>query len=109
MKPRLLVPKAVNRRLVALPKIVAVVLRRLVPIHPFRAARPHPRSRAIHFARVLHLLLAVRHDDAIVVLSVLQIVLSQYRITRRLGIARKRQVLLGDVRRRATNLNVWSV
>lgn len=52
---------------------------------------------------VLHLLLAVGHDDAIVVLGVLQIVLCQHRVSGRQSIARQLHVFLGDMRRRAAD------
>jgi hypothetical protein len=54
-------------------------------------------------------LLAVSHDDAAVVFRVLQIVLGQDRISGRLGIARKRDVLLRDVCRSAPDLHVRAV
>jgi hypothetical protein len=56
----------------------------------------------------LHLI-TVRHDDAAVVLGVLEIVLRQNRITRRLGVAREREILLGDMRRGSSHLHVWTV
>jgi hypothetical protein len=51
-------------------------------------------------------LLAARHDDAVVVLGVLQIVLGQHRVAGGGSIARERQVLLGNVRGCAADLHV---
>jgi hypothetical protein len=55
-------------------------------------------ATAVHpgFVRLIELV-AVGHDDAVVMLGVLQIVLSQHRVSRRLGIARQRQVFLRNV------------
>jgi hypothetical protein len=54
-------------------------------------------------------LLAVGHDDAIVVLSMLEIVLSQNRVTRRLGIPCQRHVFFGNVSGRAAQLHIRTV
>ena len=59
-------------------------------------------------ARLLQLL-TIRHDDAVVVLGVLEIVLSQDRIARGLGIAGERQIFLGDVRGRTPDLDVGTI
>jgi hypothetical protein len=42
-------------------------------------------------------------------LSVLQIIFGQHRITRRLSVARQRQIFLRDMRRRATDFHFGSV
>jgi hypothetical protein len=65
---------------------------------------------AIHvLAGLLHRLLAERHDDAVIVFCVLQIILSQHGITGRLRIARQRHIFLGDVRGGAPYLHVGTV
>ncbi len=64
---------------------------------------------ALIFGLVLRLLLAIGHDDAVIVLCVLQIVLRQNRITRSKCIARQRHVLFGDVRGGAPNFHIWTV
>ena len=56
-------------------------------------------AAAVHTLARLIELLAVGHDDAAVVLGMLQIVLGQHRVSARLGLARQRDVLLGDMRR----------
>ena len=61
-----------------------------------------------HVARLLQLL-AIGHDDARVVLGVLQIVLCQHRIAGSLRIAGEREILLRDMRRRAPDLHIRSV
>lgn len=48
-------------------------------------------------ATLADLLLTVGHDDAIIVLGMLEIILRQHRVTGRLGIARQRHIFLGDV------------
>jgi hypothetical protein len=48
-------------------------------------------------ATLADLLLTVRHDDAIIVLGMLEIILRQHRVAGRLGIARQRHIFLGDV------------
>ena len=52
------------------------------------------------------LLLAMRHDDAVVVLCVLEIVFSKHGITRRQRISRHRDVLLRDMRWSTPNFDV---
>ena len=54
-------------------------------------------------------LLAIGHDDARVMLGVLQIVLCQHGIARRLRIAGERKILLRDMRRRTPDFYVRSV
>nr|WP_293810048.1 hypothetical protein [uncultured Bosea sp.] len=60
-------------------------------------------------AKLLSHLLLRRKQDAIIVLSVLEVTLSSNGITRRLGITRKLQILLGDILRRTANLYVRPV
>jgi hypothetical protein len=61
-----------------------------------------------HISRLLQLL-AVSHNDAHVVLGVLQIILCQHRIAGRLSIARESEILLGDMRWRAADFHIRSV
>ena len=61
-----------------------------------------------HIARLLQLL-AIGHDDAHIVLGVLQIILRQHRVAGRLSIARESQILLGDMRRRAPDFHIRSI
>ncbi len=65
-----------------------------------------PRSVLDVAAALRHLLLAERHDDAVVVLGVLEIVLGQHRIARRLRIPRQRDVFLGDMSGSTAQLDV---
>ena len=62
----------------------------------------------LRLARGLELL-AIGHDDAIVVLGMLQIVFCEHAVARRLRIACKRQIFLSDMRWRAANLYVGPV
>jgi hypothetical protein len=62
-----------------------------------------------HVAAVLLQLLAIGHDDAAVVLGMLQIILRQHRVAGGLRIASERQIFLGDVRRGAADLHVRAV
>lgn len=55
-----------------------------------------------------HLLLR-REQDAIIMLGVLEVVLSRYRVARGLGVASELQVLLGDMLRRAADLDVRTI
>jgi hypothetical protein len=67
------------------------------------------QALAVHLLAVRpHVLLTEGHDDAIIVLGVLEIVLSEHRVAGGRGIARKRNVLLGDVRRSTSELHVRS-
>jgi len=107
VKARLLVLMSGHRRLIALPGIVRLIVGRLIALH---AVGSHVMPTAtVHLARLLHLLLAVSQDDAVVMLRVLQIIFGQHRIACRLSIARKRQIFLGDVGRRAADFHLGSV
>ena len=59
------------------------------------------------FAALLHLL-AVSHDDAIVMLGVLQIVFSKNRIASRQRISGERHIFLGNMRRSAAYFRIGS-
>jgi hypothetical protein len=81
-----------------------------IVIHRHRLAEPSgtrtPHSVLDVAAALRDLLLAEGHDDAIIMLGVLQIVLSQYRIAARLCVARQHDVLLCDMGRRAAQFDV---
>jgi hypothetical protein len=64
---------------------------------------------SVETALALADLLAVSHDDAIVVLRMLEIVFRQNRITGRLGIPGERHVLLSNVSGRAAQLHIRTV
>jgi hypothetical protein len=64
---------------------------------------------SVETALALADLLAVSHDDAIVVLRMLEIVFHQNRITGRLGIPGERHVLLSNVSGRAAQLHIRTV
>ena len=57
---------------------------------------------------LLRQLRALRHQDAVIVLGVLEIVLLHYAITGRARIAGKLKIFLVHVRGRATNLHIRS-
>ncbi len=60
-------------------------------------------------AALAHLLFTVGHDDAVIVLGVLEIILRQNRIAGRLGVPRQRHVFLGDVGGRAAQFHIGTV
>ena len=62
-----------------------------------------------HIAALLLDLLAIGHDDAAVVLGMLQIVLGEHRVAGRLRVAGERQIFLGDMRRGAADLHIRAV
>jgi hypothetical protein len=91
-------------------ELVAIVVAEFVAIVTVRAGEIVRLSGAaaerIHAA--LGHLLAVAQDDAIVVLGMLQIILSKYRIARGQRVSRQRDILFGDVRGRATDFYIRS-
>jgi hypothetical protein len=88
--------------LAALAKVVAIVLAKVVACIE-RIARHHrtARHRQATGERITSaladLLLAEAHDDAVVVLGVLHVILSQHGIAGRQRITRQRHVFFGDV------------
>jgi len=70
--------------------------------------RMRPRGTVAHGvnAALLRHLLAIAENDAVVVLSVLEIILCQHGIARRQRVTRQGYVLLGDVRGRAANFHI---
>jgi hypothetical protein len=71
------------------------------------AGRTRTPRAVLHLATTLgDLLFAERHDDAVIVLGVLEIVLGQHRVTRRLCVARESDVLFRNMGGRAPQLDV---
>jgi hypothetical protein len=64
---------------------------------------------AVHIAALLLQLLAIRHDDTVVVLGVLQVVLSEHGVAGRLRVASERQVFLGNMCRSAPDFHVGTI
>ena len=90
--------------------ILQKILRRLVVRLVVRTAFARLACMAIRALTMLRReLLAIGHDDAIVVLGVLQIVLGKHVVARRLRVARKSHVLLGNMSRSATDFHVRAV
>jgi hypothetical protein len=69
----------------------------------------HALPIAIGHVERLGQLLAIRHDDARIMLGVLQIVLCKHRVAGRLRISGERKILLRNMRRRAPNLHIRSI
>jgi hypothetical protein len=69
----------------------------------------HALAIAIGHVAWLRQLLAIRHDDARIMLGVLQVVLCKHRVAGRLRIPGERKILLRDMRRRAPDLHIRSV
>jgi hypothetical protein len=87
---------------VILTAIAELVVASLVTVHAIA-----PRGLPL-LTRCLELL-AIGHDDAVVVLSVLQIVLCEDTVAGRLRVARQLQILFCDVRWRSAHLNIGSI
>ncbi len=96
-------------RQVVVAHVVAVVLPELLGAFTGLAQPTHALAIAVHAIARLIELLAIRHDDAAVVLGMLQIVLCQHRIARRLGVARERDVFFRYVRRGAADFHVRTI
>ncbi len=86
--------------------VVAVLIAELVAAF---TALAHALAVAIQAFALLAHLLAVSHDDAAVVLGVLQVILCQHGIARRLCVARESDVFLGNVRGRTANFHIRAV
>jgi hypothetical protein len=86
--------------------VVAILVALIVFLGPIGTQAARRLTRRV--TRLLQLL-AIRHDDAIVMLGVLEIILSQHRIAGRLRVARECQIFLGNMRRRAANFYVRAV
>jgi hypothetical protein len=106
LKARLIILMPLHGWLIALPHFIRLIVGGVITFEALGSAM----ATAVHLtARLLPLLLAVGQYDAVVMLRVLQIILRQHRIARRLSIACQREILLGDMRRRATNLHFGPV
>ena len=64
---------------------------------------------AVHALALRIDLLAIGHDDAAIMLGVLQIVFRKHRITRRLGVARQGHIFFSYMSRSAPNFNVRAI
>ena len=112
---RLFCRKTSDYRLFAMPEIVAATVVIGIIVVDGVASQPHAGvdiatgGASGDFAALLHLLLAVGEDDAIVMLCVLEIVLCQHRVAGRLRVTGKRDVFLGNVGGRATHLHIGTV
>ncbi len=97
--------------LAALPEILAFVLAEVIArveriARHHRAARHRQATGEGIAAALAHLLLAEAHDDAVVVLGVLHVILRQHGIAGRQRITRQRHVFFSDMRRRAAELHI---
>jgi hypothetical protein len=64
---------------------------------------------AVHIAALLLQLVAIGHDDAVVVLGVLQVIFGEHRVAGRLRVASERQIFLGNMRRSAPDFHVGTI
>lgn len=105
---RLMIAYARKRLSALAAGIIAIILAKTVT--GFQRVTGHhlpiARRHAARIATLGDLLLAVGQNDAIIVLSVLQIILCEYGVARRLSIARQSHVLLGYVGRGAAQFDV---
>jgi hypothetical protein len=93
-----------------LPKTVVQHVVATIIVAEVVALASRPLTVAVgHVAALLLQLLAIGHDDAAVVLGVLQIVLGEHRIAGRLRIASERQIFFGNMCRGATDLHIRAV
>ena len=92
-----------------LSEIGAVIIAELIGTIAHLAGSARTLAIAVHALALRIELLAIGHDDAAVVLGMLQIVLRKHRIARRLGVARQSHVFLGDVGRSAPNFHVRAI
>ena len=74
--------------------LLDVIVGEVVPLHRVDAMTA---NAVHHLTRLLSGLLADRHNNSIVVLGVLQVILGKHRITRGKSIPRQRHIFLGDV------------
>jgi hypothetical protein len=86
--------------------VAAVVVALVLVVSAFRANTLRLTVRT--FSRLLQLL-AIGHDDAIVVFCMLEIVFGENGVARRLCIARKRQIFLRNMSRSTADLYIGSV
>lgn len=88
--------------------LVVAIIAQIVGIAEFTGPRLTAECGGIA-ATLLYLLFAEGHDDAVVMLGMLQIAFREHRITRRLRIACKRDVLLRDMRGCTADLYVRAI
>jgi len=89
--------------------VAAVVITEFVGPVTHLARCANPLAIAVHALALLIELLAIGHDDAAIMLGVLQIVFCKYRIARRLGVARQGHILFSYMSRRAPNFHVRAI
>jgi hypothetical protein len=87
--------------------VFPIVVAKLFPA--LGSFRPRARAAAVHGIAGLIELLAIGHDDADVVLGMLEIVLGQHRIAGGLSITRERKILLRYMRWRAPDLHLGTI
>lgn len=90
-------------------ELVALVLPELVAFAPFGTGKSMGPGSAIAErieTALLRHLLAIAEDDAIIMLSVLQIIFCENRIAGRKRVARQRNILLGNMRGRAADFHI---
>src|SRR5690606_39174804 len=87
-------------------RLIGIVVHVVISINYVAAVTPG----TVHaLAGLLNRLLTVRHDDAIVVLGVLQVIFCQYWITRSKRVTRQGHILFSNVRRRTPDLHIRTV
>ena len=89
--------------------LLSVVVAELLATLARVAGPAHALAVPIHGIARLIELLAIGHDDADVMLGVLEIVFCEHRIAGRLSIARQGEILLGYMRRRAPDFHLRSI
>lgn len=89
--------------------ILPLFVRKLVAHHSgfAKPSRTMPRHTCVRISTALSdLLLAKRHDDAIIVLCVLQVVLREHRVAARLRVPGEGHIFFSDMSRRSAQLDV---
>jgi hypothetical protein len=86
----------------------ALVLAELVAVATF-AGNVDALAVAVHIAALLLQLLAIGHDDAVVVLGMLQVVLGEHGVAGRLRVASERQIFLGNMCRSAPDFHIGTI
>lgn len=89
--------------------ILSLFVRKLVAHHSgfAKPSRTMPRHTCVRISTALSdLLLAKRHDDAIIMLCVLQVVLREHRVAARLRVPGEGHIFFSDMSRRSAQLDV---
>ncbi len=89
--------------------LLSVVVAELVATLAHVTRPAHALAVAVHGIAGLIELLAIGHDDANIVLGVLEIVFREHRIAGRLSIARQGEILLGYMRRGAPDFHLRTI